>query len=81
MPVIREWIHRLLGTLRRGRRDRDLEEELRLHLEMAADDAHRSGETTRAASRTAQIRVGSALQAMDALRDQRGLPWLDELRP
>jgi predicted permease len=79
MPLLREWIHRLLGTLRRGRRDRDLEEELRLHLEMAADEAHRSGETTREASRTAQIRAGGALQAMDALRDQRGLPWLDEL--
>ena len=79
MPLLREWIHRLLGTLRRGRRDRDLEDELRLHMEMAAEEAHRRGEPLRAASRTAQIRVGSALQAMDALRDQRGLPWLDEL--
>jgi predicted permease len=79
MPLLREWIHRLLGTLRRGRRDRDLEDELRLHVEMATEEAHRRGEPMRAASRTAQIRVGSALQAMDALRDQRGLPWLDEL--
>ena len=79
MPVIREWIHRLLGALRRGRRDRDLQEELRLHMAMAAEDAHRRGEPLRLAARTAQIRAGSALQAMDALRDQRGLPWLDEL--
>ena len=79
MPLVREWIHRVLGTLRRGRRDRDLQEELRLHMEMAAEDAHRRGEPLRAASRMAQIRAGSALQAMDALRDQRGLPWLDEL--
>ena len=80
MPLVREWIHRVLGTLRRGRRDRDLEDELRLHMEMAAEEAHRRGEPLRAASRTAQIRAGSALQAMDALRDQRGLPWVDELR-
>jgi len=80
MPLVREWIHRVLGTLRRGRRDHDLEDELRLHLEMAAEEAHRRGEPLRTASRTAQIRAGSALQAMDALRDQRGLPWVDELR-
>jgi predicted permease len=79
MPLLREWIHRVLGTLRRGRRDHDLEDELRLHMEMAAEEARRRGEPLRAASRTAQIRVGGALQAMDALRDQRGLPWLDEL--
>ena len=46
------------GTLRRGRRDRDLEEELRLHIEMAAEDAHRRGAPPRAAARTAQIRAG-----------------------
>ena len=47
MPLLREWIHRLLGTLRRGRRDRDLEEELRLHMELAAEEAHRRGEPLR----------------------------------
>jgi hypothetical protein len=35
MGILREWIHRLLGTLRPGRQDRDLEEELRLHMELA----------------------------------------------
>ena len=33
--------HRLWGTLRPGRRDADLEEELRLHLELAAEDERR----------------------------------------
>ena len=36
---------------------------------MAAEDAHRRGEPLRAASRTAQMRAGSALHAMDVLRD------------
>ena len=31
----REWAHRLWGTLRRARTDRDLEDELRAHLELA----------------------------------------------
>ena len=30
-------------------------------------------------SRAARIEAGGASQAMDALRDQRGLPWLDDL--
>ena len=75
MPVIREWLHRLLGTLRPRRGDADLQEELRLHVELAAEDAQRRGEPARAA----RLHTGSAIQAMDALRDQRGLSWAEEL--
>jgi predicted permease len=63
MRTLREWLHRLLATARPQRSDEDLREELRLHAEMAA-----------AAGR----RDGGAAQAMDALRDQRGLPWLGD---
>lgn len=35
--TLREWMHRLLGTFRRKSRDRELEEELRSHLELAGD--------------------------------------------
>jgi len=79
MRVIREWMHRLAGSLRRGRSDADLQEELRLHLELAAEDAQHRGEATHDAHRTARLRSGHALQALDALRDQRGLSWADEL--
>ena len=43
MRIFREWIQRLQGTLLPGRRDADLEHELRSHLEMAAEDARRRG--------------------------------------
>ena len=79
MRVLREWIHRLRGTLLPGRRDADLEEELRLHMEMAAEDARRRGLEPADSVRAARIKAGGASQAMDALRDQRGLPWLDDL--
>jgi hypothetical protein len=79
MRILREWIHRLRGTLLPGRRDGDLEEELRLHLEMAAEDARRRGLSSADSVRTARLKAGGALQAMDALRDQRGLPWLEDL--
>src|SRR4051812_49964308 len=79
MRFLREWLHRLRGTLLPGRRDADLEEELRLHLAMAAEDAQRRGLEPADAVRAARIEAGGASQAMDALRDQRGLPWLDDL--
>ncbi len=64
MRILREWLHRLGATFRPNRRDEDLAEELRLHAALAAEAGRRAG--------------GSA-QAMEALRDQRGLPWLDDL--
>jgi predicted permease len=64
MGASREWLHRLMGTIRPRRRDDELAEELRLHADLAAE---RGG------------RVTGSSQAMDALRDQRGLPWLDDL--
>ncbi len=79
MRVLREWIHRLRGTLLPSRRDADLDEELRLHLAMAAEEARRRGLEPADAVRAARIEAGGASQAMDTLRDQRGLPWLDDL--
>src|SRR3989475_12487741 len=79
MTNLREWIRRLWGTLRPQRDDRDLEQELRLHVELAAEEALRSGHAPGQARQAARIRIGGAAQAMEALRDQRGLPWLDHL--
>jgi putative ABC transport system permease protein len=67
MRIIREWILRTLGVLA-GRRDHDLEQELRAHAALAAE-----------AGRTARANAGSVAHAADALRDQRGVPWLDHL--
>ena len=80
MRTIREWRHRLWDTIRPDRGRRDREEELRLHIELAAEDARRRGLPADAARRSASLRWGGVSQAMDALHDQRGLPWLDALR-
>jgi predicted permease len=74
MRLLREWVIRLLGVLRPGRRDEDLEEELRLHIELMAEEARRRGHEPAAAARAARMESGGMLQAMDALRDQRGVP-------
>ena len=79
MRTLNEWIARLIGTLRRRRRDEDLEEELRLHLEMAADAGERRGQSSEQARRSAHIEFGGPAQAMEQLRDQRGLPAIEAL--
>jgi len=79
MRILREWIHRLRGTLLPRRRDSDLEQELRLHLELGAEDARRRGLNATDSVRAARLKAGGTSQAMDALRDQRGVTWLDDL--
>jgi putative ABC transport system permease protein len=79
MRTLREWIHRLCGSLLPRRRDPDLEQELRQHMEMATEDARRRGLNPAESARAARLKAGGASQAMDAVRDQRGLPWLDDL--
>jgi len=79
MASVCEWMRRLWGTLSRNRRDSEMEEELRLHLELASEDMARRGDSTEDALRAARLKEGGVSQAMDAMRDQRGLPWLDDL--
>ena len=79
MSALREWLTRLWTALGSHRRDDELEQELRLHLELAGDDARRQGRSAEAAARAARLEAGGVAQAMEALRDQRSLPWLDDL--
>src|SRR5687768_7552252 len=77
--MLREWLHRLWGTVWGRRSDGDLENELRLHLELAAEAARRRGLSAGEAAREAQRAAGGVAQSMEALRGQRGLPWLEDL--
>ncbi len=79
MASLREWVSRLWGTFRRNPTDRQLEEELKAHLELAADDLRRRGGSTEDSSRAARVQAGGVAQAMEAMRDQRSLPWLENL--
>ena len=75
---LREWLNRLLGSLSVGRSDRELEEELRFHLDAATRAAQRRSVDSGDGRRPACGQAGSLSQSLDALRDQRGLPWLDD---
>src|ERR1044071_5484441 len=79
MISFREWLNRLCGTLRPRRSDADVEEELRVHLEMAAEHEQRRGSSAEARGRAAIIRSGAVVQSLEAVRGQRNLPWLADL--
>ena len=80
MRTMLELLRRLAGSLRSSRTDVDLEQELRVHIEMAAADEQRRGHHPAEAARLARLTTGEVALAMDALRDQRGLPWLASAR-
>jgi putative ABC transport system permease protein len=56
-----------------------MQEELRSHLELASEDIVRHSGSTEDALRAVRLKAGGVSQAMEAMRDQRGLPWLDDL--
>jgi predicted permease len=71
---------RLLGSLGGGRRDGDMRDELAFHLDMQEQLERNRGASPDDARRRAAMRLGGADQIAESVRDQRGLPWLDQLR-
>jgi predicted permease len=65
--------------LRSRHLDGQADEELRFHLDMETDAAMRRGVPRDQAPREARLRAGVSLSARESVRDQRGLPWLDDL--
>ena len=68
MTALREWLVRVWATFKPGRADADMEQELRAHVALAEEHGRHEPHASHVVT-----------QAMDALRDQRGLPWLDRL--
>ena len=61
------------------RRDRDLDEELRGHLAMAAHDRIDRGEDPHAAASNARREFGNILTVKEVTRETWGWQWLDRL--
>jgi putative ABC transport system permease protein len=70
------WLGRLL---RRDRVERQLDAELRDHLERLTNDYRRSGLSEREARRRARLEFGGLEQVKEECRDVRGTRWLDEI--
>ena len=73
----RTLVHRLATTFRRHRLEDDLDEELRSHLEMAADTNLLKGMSAEDARHEALRSFGGVEQTKELYRDQRGLPIIE----
>jgi putative ABC transport system permease protein len=68
------------GIFRRTRMERDMAEELALHMQYRADDLVRSGCSRAEAVRQARIDFGGVEEYKERCREAHGLAWFDELR-
>ncbi|HEX6134745.1 MAG TPA: ABC transporter permease [Longimicrobiales bacterium] len=77
MRRIRIALARVAGMYTRDRGADDVREELESHLEMATAENVRRGMAPAEARRQALLAAGGMMQAAEAVRDRRGLPWLE----
>jgi predicted permease len=77
MSRVRAILVRLAGLFAGGRADDDLREELQSHLEMEITENVRRGLPPREARRQALLASGGLTQAAEAVREQRGVPWIE----
>ena len=77
MRTLRAALARLAGVFTGRRADASLREELQSHLDMETAENIRRGMAPDQARRQALLASGGLTQAAEAVRDQRGLPWLE----
>jgi putative ABC transport system permease protein len=76
LAQLRSWLHSLL---RRSDLERDMDAELRFHLETCADDLVRAGIPRDEAMRRARREFGGLERAKEECRDARGITFLESL--
>ena len=79
MKYLRAARARIAGFFTGHRGDAELREELQAHLEMEIAEHVRRGMPPAEARRRAMLASGGLTQAVEAVRDQRGLPWLESI--
>ena len=79
MRHLRTALARLAGMFGKDRVDADVRAELEAHLEMDTAENIRRGMPPAEARRRAVLAAGGLTQAAEAVRDQRGLPWLESV--
>lgn len=77
MSTLRAAWARLVSFFRKDALDRELDEELAAHIELATEDHMRQGMSVREDRRVALIKLGGVEQFKEVHRASRGLPWLD----
>ena len=79
MTWLRMLVLRLIALFQRGRLERELDEELRSHLEMQVEENVRRGMSQQEARYAALRSFGGVDQLKEIYRDQRGLPMIETL--
>lgn len=79
MRYVRTALARIAGFFTGHRADDDLRDELQAHLDMATAENVRRGMSADEARRQALLASGGVTQAVEAVHDQRGLPWLESV--
>ncbi len=81
MRHVRAAMARIAGMFTRHGADDDLRAELLSHLEMEPAEYIRRGMSPEVARRKALVASGGLTIAAEAVREQRGVPWLEHLAP
>lgn len=79
MTPLRAALARIAGVFTGRRHDDDLREELEAHLEMETAENVRRGLPPDEARRLAMLASGGLTVAAEAVREQRGVPWLESI--
>ena len=79
MRYLRAALARFTGLFAGPAADADLGAELESHVEMETAENIRRGMPPDEARRQALLNSGGLTQAADAVRDQRGLPWIESI--
>ena len=79
MRYVRAAFARIVGVFTKDRVDDDLRAELESHLEMETAEYIRRGLRPEEARRKALLASGGLTVAAEAVRDRRGLPWIESM--
>ena len=79
MSIASDLLARLRWSVRRRREESEMREEMRLHLEMAADAMQRDGMSASDARRAARLAFGGVAQAEEEVRDAYGTRSIEDL--
>src|SRR5215475_4594903 len=79
MLWIKELGRRLSMMLRRGKLDRELDEEMRLHVDLRTEEFSKRGAASGEARALARRQFGNTALLQEQSRDEWGWVWLDQL--
>src|SRR5262245_45441519 len=77
--MFRRFRHRIVAQLRRNKREREMEAELRFHLEMETEKNIRRGMGEEEARLAARRCFGGVEQTKESYRDFARFSWIDDL--